>query len=346
MSYTYSELKSQYDALRKTFDYITARKDELLDFYQKQASQSLTYIGCGSSYYLCQSAEFSAKIRLGKPTSAMASGDLMLNYKSYLKALENSLIIAPTRSGSTSEVLMAIENVKSILTVPVIAITCVENSEIAKIADFTFEIPWAFDESVCQTRTVTNLYAANLLIVGYLSGAGKLIHDIDTAINIGNSYIEAYEGKLKEIAEDDWRQVVILADGEMQGIATEGALAFTEIARVPGQYYHLLDVRHGPVVLIDNHTLVIICLTTEGYEYQAALVKELINKGAIVITYSDTLKGTIPGVRLSVFSGVKLDTAVCGIPFVFIAQVLAYYKAIQKGVNPDQPDGLNAWIKL
>jgi glutamine---fructose-6-phosphate transaminase (isomerizing) len=346
MNYIYREIKSQYTALRKTFDYITARKDELLIFYKNQSPKTLTYIGCGSSYYLCQSAEFSARVRFGKPATAMASGDLMLNYKSYLKTLEETLIIAPTRSGSTSEVLLALENIKSVQSVPVLAITCVVNTDLAKKADLTMELPWAFDESVCQTRTVTNLYMANLLILGYLCGDQRLIDDINLAINAGNSFIEEYEGKLKNIAEGDWHDVVVLADGEMQGIATEGALAFTEIARVPGRYYHLLDVRHGPMVLINNYTLVIMCLTSEGYEYQTALIADLVNKGATVITYSDILKDPISGVKLQISSGLKLEQAVRGIPFIFIAQALAYYKALQKGVDPDQPEGLDAWIKL
>ena len=37
-------------------------------------------------------------------------------------------------------------------------------------------------------------------------------------------------------------------------IASEGALAFKEIARIPSISYHLLDVRHGPMVLIDDKT--------------------------------------------------------------------------------------------
>jgi Predicted phosphosugar isomerases len=346
MNYTYSEMISQYEALRKTFDYITGRKDELRNFYKEYSPKTLTYTGCGSSYYLCQSAEFSARVRLGIPATAMASGDLMMNYQSYSQTLEGTLLITPTRSGSTSEVLLAVANVKSAHSTPVLAITCVADSELSKKADLTLELPWAFDKSVCQTRTVTNLYTANLLVLGYLCGDQKLIDDIHSAIESGNGFIENYEGKIKSIVEEDWRDAVVLADGEMQGIATEGALAFTEIARIPGRYYHLLDVRHGPMVLINNHTLVIMCLTAEGYEYQTALISDLVNKGATVITYSNLPLKTIPGVKLQISSGLSLNHAVRGIHFIFIAQAFSYFKAIHKGVDPDQPEGLDAWIRL
>jgi len=92
--------------------------------------------------------------------------------------------------------------------------------------------------------------------------------------------------------------------------------------------------------------LVVVCLNSEGFEYQVALINDLLKKGATVITYSDTPVSPIAGVKLQVTSGLPLDHAVRGIPFIFIAQALAYFKAINKGVNPDQPEGLDAWIKL
>ena len=232
------------------------------------------------------------------------------------------------------------------MNIPVLAITCVEGSTLSKMADFTLEIPWAYDVSVCQTRTVVNLYAANLLITAYLSGDRKLIEDIDTVIKVGNEYMLEYEEKIKRVAQKDWSYVILLADGEMQGIAGEGAIAFTEIAQVRAHHYHLLDVRHGPMVMINSDTLVIASLTSGHCDYQKDLISDLLKRGARVITYSDKPLGKIDGVDLQVSSGISLDNASCGIPFIFIAQVLAYYKAEQKGINPDNPDGLAAWIKL
>ena len=346
MNHTYPEMKSQYAALQKTFDAILGRKNELLEFFKERAPQSLTYIGCGSSYYLCQSAELSARLRLGIPASAMASGDLMLNYGHYAKLLTGTMLIAPTRSGSTSEVLMAIANAKSRCEIPVLAITCVANSAITHSADFSIELPWAFDESVCQTRTVTNLYAANLLILAILSRDDGLIRDIETAIQRGDGFMLQYEAALNDLAGADWCDALVLADGELQGIACEGALAFMEIGRIPGRYYHLLDVRHGPMVLVNEKTLAIIVLNSKVSRYQIDLVRDFLKKGARVVVYSDLPIPPLEGVTLQITSGVRLDEAAQGLPFIFIPQALAYYKAIRKGIDPDQPEGLDAWIKL
>ncbi|HBK67311.1 MAG TPA: hypothetical protein DDZ91_01595 [Firmicutes bacterium] len=346
MSLTYREIKDQYNALVKTFDYIAERKDDILSFYRKANPQSLVCLGSGSSYCLCLSAELTAQIRLGTPTTSFTAGDLMLNYKDYDKVLESSLLLAPSRSGNTSEVLMAVEKSRNIAEIAVLGVVCTENSKMAQIADLTLELPWAFDESVCQTRSVVNLYAANLLILAYLSNDGQLIEDIKTAIETGNKFMSQWEEGLEKVANCDWSNAIVLADGEISGLAGEGALAITEIARVPGRYYHLLDVRHGPMVMIDHNSLAIVGLTEMGFEYQRDLINDLLKKGATVITYSEMPFPALPGVKLQVSSGQKLGAAARGLHFIFLPQILAYYKAKQKKVNPDQPEGLSAWIEL
>lgn len=346
MNITYNEMKQQYIALRKTFNYLLSKRDEIIGFFEDTPHKSLTYTGCGSSYMLCQSAQMSANVRLGILSTAIAAGELMLHNKDYSMMLDKTMIIAISRSGSTSEVIKAIEAIREDKKTPVLSITCVENSHLEKISDFTLKLNWAYDESVCQTRTIVNFYTANLLIAAFLSGDLALEKAIDEAIDSGDSFMAEYEELIAPISEENWTNVVILADGEMKGIAAEGALAMTEIAQIPGNYYNVLDVRHGPMVLVNKDTLVIACLNENGYGYQKALIKDIIARGAKTITFSSSLVEPIEGVRLHISSHIKMDNAVSGIPFIFIPQVIAVYRALKDGINPDNPEGLTAWVKI
>ena len=346
MHKTYQEIKQQYSALRMTFDHIADKKDELIDFWSQNTPKSLTYIGCGSGYCLCQSGEISAKLKLGIPANAFAAGDLLIHHQDYAGLLDGTMLVAPSRSGSTTEVIRSIQEIKKVLNLSVLAISCAEGSGLSNIADFVVELPWAYDESVCQTRSITNLYAANLLILAYLTGDKQRIDDIDRAIDAGNAYMLQYEKPLKALAEAEWSNAIILADGEMQGIACEAAMAFVEIAKVPAQYYHLLDVRHGPMALVQEDTLVTACLSGKNQGYERALIQDLVKRGAKVTVFSDEELDDLEGVFLNVWTGVEMDSAVRGIPFVFIPQILAYYKAERKGLNPDNPEGLVSWVKL
>lgn len=346
MHNTYKEIKAQYDALVKTADYMEGKRAEHKRFFDEKRPKSVVFIGSGSSYHVAQSAELMVKVRLGIDATSIPAGDIMINYRSYSRLFENSLIVAISRSGSTSEIIEAIKNINSIEPVPVIGICCRQKSELCRVSDLVLEIPWAFDESVCQTRSVTNLYAAGALLTACWAEDEKLASDIKKAIKLGNAFMEKYEGGLKQIAQTEWKDAIVLADGEIQGLSAEAALAFKEIAQVPAVYYHLLDVRHGPIVLIGGDTLILARITGNGLQYQKELLEDLAGRGSRIITFADEGCEIPTGVSLNIPVDGGLDNVAAGILFIFISQITAYYKATQKGLNPDTPDGLDAWIKL
>jgi glucosamine--fructose-6-phosphate aminotransferase (isomerizing) len=347
MSVTYNEIKQQYTALQQTYDYMKSKREDILRFFHAQSVTSITFLGCGSGYCLSKSAAFSAQLRAGLPSIALAGGDLMLNAKRYKGMLENTLLIVPSRSGSTSEIIQAIRVAQADKHIPVLSISSVANSSLSQIADFALELPWAYDHSVCQTRNITNLYAANLLINAFIGNDERLITDIEIAIQQGEAYMLRVENAVRETANFEWSNAVLLADGELQGLASEGAIALTEIAKVQAQSHHLLDVRHGPMVTVGPNTLIIALLTKDGSEYQHKLMHEIKSRGAKIIAFGDHAS-VVPtdAVDLAIISDSELDIAAQGIPFIFIPQIVALSSAERHGINPDEPDGLTAWVKL
>lgn len=349
MSLTYQEIKQQYIALQQTFDYMQANREAITEFVQSRGIHSITFVGCGSSYCLSESAAFSTRLRAGLPALPLAGGDLMLNLDKYRTLLTNTLLVAPSRSGSTSEVVEAVRQIQAHtdLSVPILALSCVTDSPLSKLADLSLELPWAFDHSVCQTRTVTNLYTANLMLTAFIGNDEALLHDIQTAIQLGEAYMERVEQSIRQAADFHWTNAVILADGELQGLAAEGAIALTEIAKVQAHSFHLLDVRHGPMVTVGADTLVIAALTEQGTAHQFNLMQDIKARGAKIIAFSDQAS-SVPTelVDLAVIADHKLDSAAQGIPFIYIPQIVALSSAERQGMNPDQPDGLVAWVKL
>ncbi|WP_379131691.1 SIS domain-containing protein [Paenibacillus sp. sgz500958] len=347
MSLTYKEIRQQYTALQLTFDYMLAKKEEIVQFVHSCSINSVTFVGCGSSYCLSESAAFSAVVRAGLPSSVLAGGDLMLNFRQYSPILRNTLLIAPSRSGSTSEVVEAVRRIKAEHDVPVLAISCVTDSPLSRKSDFALELPWAFDHSVCQTRTVTNLYIANLMLTAFLGNDERVIAEIKNAILQGEAYMAATESEIRKAADGDWNKVILLADGELYGLASEGAIALTEIAKVQAHAFHLLDVRHGPMVTVGSDTLVIAAITGDDTKYQLNLLQDIKDRGATIIALADHESSELTGiVDLAIVSEHPLDAAALGIPFIFIPQIVAIHQAERLNINPDEPDGLVAWVEL
>ncbi len=274
---------------------------------------------------------------------AVAAGDLLINFKHYEGVLKNTMLVAPSRSGGTSEVILAAEKVRA-LGVPIIGIAAKRKAPLADLADLSIELPWAFDESVCQTRTVTNLYTANLLLLGMMGKDKQLVEEIDRAIANGRAFMEEYTDLAREIAGQEWDNVVILADSELAGIAREAAIAFIEIPQVHANHYHVLDVRHGPMVLVNAKTLVVAVMSPEEVQLQQELLADLKGRGAKVVTISQDASPW--DADWNVVTPRYRNFAVMGIPFIFIPQAVGFFKAVAKGLNPDVPPGLEPMISL
>jgi fructoselysine-6-P-deglycase FrlB-like protein len=345
ISITEKEIFAQYAALQKTFDYFSVNSDRIRGFYRKHKPKSLAFIGCGSSLCQCRSAELSAKMRLGIPAISIAGGDLMLNYPHYKRLLKGALLVAPSRSGATSEVVISIKKIKRDLKAPAICICAREKSELSEIADLTLAIPWAFDQSVCQTRSVTNIYAADLCLAAAMAGDKNFFKEIGLAVRNGPAFMAANKHALKKIGSQSWDHAVVLADSELEGIGGLGALSIKEIAQTHANYYHILDVRHGPIVFLNKKTLVIIACPRSGTDYQKDLVRDLKKRGATVVTVSSKTKQDL-GSDLNIAVPPYKNLGVMGIPFIFVPQLISFHKAVTRGLNPDVPRGLDPWIVL
>jgi len=342
MSVTEREILGQHEALSKTYEYFLANAGRIKKFADRQNYKSLAFIGCGSSYCQCRSAELSAKMRLPVPAVSIAGGDLMLNYPHYRNMLRGAMLITPTRSGATSEVVLSVKKIKREQKTPLILVCCRENSELEKMAELALVIPWAFDQGVCQTRSVTSLYAANLCLVAALASDKALFREIGVAVKNQEKFMAANRDALREIGGLGWTHAVMLADSELEGIAGSAALSVKEIALAPANYYHLLDVRHGPIVLIDKNTLVIMAASPSGSNYQKDLAADLKKRGATVVSFGPQALGGDYHLAAPAYK----NFGVAGIPFIFGPQLIAYYKAAARGLDPDQPHGLEPWIVL
>jgi len=250
-----------------------------------------------------------------------------------------------SRSGETSEIIRAVERARAMgAGCRVLGVTCAEGSALAPLCDCVLEMPWAFDNSVCQTRTVSCLYLLCAYCAANMAGDERLIADLRAAVSGGQAFMDGIERELEAAAKGGWTHAVVLGDAELSGLCEEGALAFKEICQVPSNHYHLLDVRHGPMVMINKQTLVIAILSGADNKLELDVLRDITAKGAAVVAYSDEPL-EMPGV-LSVSFGRKLSHPARGIPAIAVCQLISYYKSFRTGADPDRPSGLSPWIEL
>lgn len=345
MSQTYVELTSQYDALAKTAALLDEKKESLAAWLKEVKPSSIVFIGCGSSFSMAQAFAANFSMALPYPTRALAGGDLLVHAARYAKSLEGALLVSISRSGSTSEVVKSVEVLRSLgCNFTVLSISCVVDAPIDRLADQVIDMPWAFDASVCQTRTVSCLYFVGAYLAALLCGCEKTAESLRSVIERGPAFLQRIEPTVKELAKVDFNAVVTLGDAEIGGACEEGALAFKEICQIPSNYYHFLDARHGPMVLFGKKTMILVAVSDAENALELGMLRDLAAKTSTVVAVS-AKPIAVDGVQ-SISWGEELAFPALALPFLLLCQLLSYYKSFETGANPDAPDGLEAWIKL
>lgn len=345
MYLTEKEIMEQHEALLQTVAYMKKKTEDTRVFFDKYKNRKFVLLGCGSSYMLAKSGERFLSGCKDTAASAIAGGDYLLHKEYYKETIKDSIIITLSRSGKTTEIVQSVKYIKETYGNPVISFSMKEDNDVMPYSDLDYIMDWCYDRSVCQTRTVTNLYTALLMLTGIYSGDGSLLEEIGNVVEQNEEYKEAYRPVLKEIAKKDWDNAVILADGPVTGIGEEGALAFTEISMLSGQCFNMLDYRHGPMVLNDEKTLTVVLISEGEDKLQGDMVADLKTHGGVIVTVS-TDKENKYDADAHICIGDIHDFRVYGIPFIYVMQICAYEKAILSGRNPDAPTGLDAFITL
>ena len=343
MYLTEQELKGQFQAVARTLEALHAKRAEAVAALA--GVQTLCALGCGSSFSLAKSAAIQFSQHTGVPAYALAAGDLLVNFPAYEKMLRGTTLLLLSRSGSTSEVVRAAERCKNELGCKLLSICAREGTALEALADWNLALPWAFDEAVCQTRTVTNLYVAALGLACIAGGDEAGLSALDALKSHATAFCPAQEAALCALAAQSWSKAVVLADSGMAGLLEEGALAFKEICRRDSNHYHLLDVRHGPMVQIGADTLVIAVLSSGDRALQAALLSDVARKtGHLLVLDCASSGDALPGTRIQLPECGDDDAK--AVFALFCIQLLCFHHAIARGVDPDKPEGLDPWIKL
>jgi glucosamine--fructose-6-phosphate aminotransferase (isomerizing) len=124
-------------------------------------------------------------------------------------------------------------------------------------------------------------------------------------------------------------------------IALEGALKLKEISYIHAEGYPAGEMKHGPIALIDEKMPVVVLMPGDRY-FQKTLgnLKEVESRGGkvIIVTDEEKLPSDIPSARC--LKVPKASHFLTPIVMTVPLQLLAYYIAVLRGTDVDQPRNL------
>ena len=128
----------------------------------------------------------------------------------------------------------------------------------------------------------------------------------------------------------------------MYPLALEGALKLKEISYIHAEGYASGELKHGPIALIDDTVPVIILAPSdELYEKSMSNMQEVIARKANVILVSD--KDGIQSAGLNGQNTIEMpciDPLLTPLLYALPVQLIAYFTAVYKGTDVDQPRNL------
>lgn len=291
-------------------------------------------VGCGTSYYLALAGAARMRERTGSPAIALPAGDLWLWPDRELAPWQAPILIAISRSGTTTEVVRAAQAARD-RGVPVIAVTTVPDSTLSATADHVIALPDAAERSIVMTGSFTSM----LLVLERLAAerAGQMLPATQLAA-FAAAHMDDLRARAGEVVATGPSRYVFLGAGADHALALEGMLKMKEMTQIDSQAFASLEFRHGPISVLDEHTVVV--LLHRGQDFERDLASDLVARGASVaaigpgslgaaVTWTVDLPDELPGVL--------------AMPFL---QWLAYEQAIALDKDPDAPHGLTQVVEL
>lgn len=346
MSETYREIKQQpavWDRVLATATSAWASLGRRLDVAE---DVQLVFAGSGTSYYLAQAAAQGAQEVTGRPSRAVPSADVFLSPASTVPDGVPQLIFIISRSGRTSEALLAADFLKAQRPLAtVVAVSCVPGSPLAERADAAIELDEAREQSVVMTQSFTSMLLALQLVAAEMAGDRDLVAELRRLPAAADDAMpKAEEFALRLGSERALSRFVYLGIGPYFGLAEEGTLKLTEMTQTWSVAYNSLEFRHGPISAVERGTAAILLCGQRERGYVDALVRDLARYDAFVAaigpdvsTASIDLGLTLPG---------ELGDIARSVLYMPALQLIAYHRANALGLDPDSPRHLGHVVVL
>ena len=320
----------------------------LIDVFPRIASASrIIIIGCGTSWHAALVAEYLIEEYARVPVEVEYASEFR-----YRKPIinEGDVVIAISQSGETADTLAALKMAKAKGAL-ILGICNVVGSSIARETDagvYTHagtEIGVASTKAFTAQVTVLTLLAFKLakergeidqefyeMLIGELL---EIPNKVETIL-MSHPYIKQVADKYKDAIN-----ALYLGRGYLFPVALEGALKMKEISYIHAEGYAAGEMKHGPIALVDDNLPVVVVSAKDSYyEKVVSNIQEVKARKGNVIAVVTSGDDGLRALADDLFEVPESHPAVAALLTVVPLQLFAYYIAVMRGCDVDQPRNL------
>lgn len=314
--------------------------DEILD------AQRIILTACGTSWHAALVGEYMIEQYAEVPVEVEYASEF--RYRNPI-IKKNDVVMAISQSGETADTLAAIQEAKK-KNALVLGICNVVGSSIARETQAGVYIHAGPEVGVASTKAFTSQLAV-LALISILIGRrknlpfsyGEKICQELLSIPQKIQRILDQANYIKEISEKfiDAKNFLYLGRGYNFPVALEGALKLKEISYIHAEGYPAAEMKHGPIALVDeNMPVVFIAIKDSTYEKVLSNIAEIkARKGKViaVVSEDDNHIQSLVDYAIPIPNTIEMLSPILTI---IPLQLMAYYIAVAKGLNVDQPRNL------
>lgn len=313
--------------------------------------QRVVLLSCGTSYYASLIARSMIERWAKLPVEPWIASEF--RYADPIVGPE-TLVIAITQSGETADTIAAIRRARE-AGAPIIGITNNVGSALTREVDATLYMQAGPEMSVPATKTfITSTLVLTLLSLSLAQARGTLdnrtitalLREIETlpvlmeeTLSIGTEQPNHIQQVAKWLA--GCTSAMYIGRGVGYPLAREGALKLKEVSYIHAEGYPAGELKHGPITLLDPQTpLVAIAIKSNTYDKVISNIQEVRARHARIIAVATAGDTSITEHAEDVFYIPAVNELLAPTLAVIPLQLLAYYTAVERGCDIDQPRNL------
>jgi glucosamine--fructose-6-phosphate aminotransferase (isomerizing) len=343
----YAEIQDQPRAWRQLLQDSAAQKEPTVSWLRSENFGQVLILGSSDCYGVALSAASILHLVSGLNTVARPSSEILYLRRPPYDSRIKTLVLALSTDGEDPDTVWAVEKIRKLHPAcKVLFMGCAEGALVG-VADRSLLVADCLEETPVRTRSVSTLLLYTMILTVWMSGKDVFLNELVKCVDALD--FQSIQDQLRSVAgvKPQPSNIVFLGSGPYSGVAVHGTLKMKKMAAIAASYESSLEFRNGHHAALTNQNLICSLVSdtfrqaemtvaygmAQARSQRVLVCEKLEQKEAIRVEHSVELKS-----GLSEISRVLLMFPVM--------QLMAFYVALAKGVNPDKPRETVKTVKL
>lgn len=309
-------------------------------------ARQIIICACGTSLHSAMIGKYIIEELADIPVQVEQASEFRYRYKSIPS---HTVIIGVSQSGETADTLEAIRSLhKTYLCLGICNVVASSLSQITQGGVYLHvgpEIGVASTKAFTGQLTILYLLAMKLAEIKGINQFKReiLCLNLQKIPNLYESVIDKIQGKIKMLAKTYKfaSNFLFLGRGYNYPIALEAALKLKEISYIHAEGYSAAEMKHGPIALIDKMMpVVVIAMKDSIYPKVLSNVEEVYARGGSLIIVTEENNRDFDKMTEDIIYLPEIEEQLYPFLTILPLQLLAYYIAVERGCDVDQPRNL------